>query len=243
MSTPDAILLHACCGPCSITSVLRLVDMGFAPTLYFYNPNIHPLTEYLRRREGLLAVAQRLNVPVILPDQDELGLVPPGSPAPVPLGDAEGVLPAAADLLSDVSDDPAADLSAADPARWLLAVAGLGPDMNDMSRRCALCYDLRLARSARAARTLGFARFSSTLLYSRYQNHQAILESGQRHAGQGLDFVGEDFRPGWHEGIRLSKEWEIYRQPYCGCVLSEHDRYRKKIALKSEGAETGFAGS
>lgn len=196
----QAILLHACCGPCSITPVLRLQDQGLAPTLYFYNPNIHPLTEYLRRREGLLAVAQRLNVPVILPDQ---------------LHPASG------------------ELGAADPAGWLQAMAALGPDMNDMARRCPLCYDLRLARAAQAARELGFTRFSSTLLYSKYQNHQAILDAGARHAGHGLEFLGEDFRPGWNEGIRLSKEWCIYRQPYCGCVLSEHDRYRKSVALKA----------
>lgn len=200
MNTANAILLHACCGPCSITCVLRLQDLGLAPTLYFFNPNIHPLTEYLRRREGLLAVAGRLNVPVILADQ--------GEPAPDELG-------------------------AADPSGWLQAMAVLGPDLSDMARRCPLCYDQRLARTAKTARSLGFARFSSTLLYSKYQNHQAILDAGSRHAGQGLDFLGEDFRPGWDEGIRLSKEWEIYRQPYCGCVLSEHDRYRKKIALKA----------
>lgn len=196
----QAILLHACCGPCSITPVLCLQDQGLAPTLYFYNPNIHPLTEYLRRREGLLAVAQRLNVPVILPDQ----LHPASS-----------------------------ELGAADPAGWLQAMAALGPDMNDMARRCPLCYDLRLARAAQAARELGFTRFSSTLLYSKYQNHQAILDAGARHAGHGLAFLGEDFRPGWNEGIRLSKEWGIYRQPYCGCVLSEHDRYRRSVALKA----------
>jgi len=196
----QAILLHACCGPCSITPVLRLQDQGLAPTLYFYNPNIHPLTEYLRRREGLIAVAQRLNVPAILPDQ----LHPASS-----------------------------ELGAADPAGWLQAMAALGSDMNDMARRCPLCYDLRLARAALAARELGFTRFSSTLLYSKYQNHQAILDAGARHAGHGLEFVGEDFRPGWNEGIRLSKEWGIYRQPYCGCVLSEHDRYRKSVALKA----------
>lgn len=191
-----AILLHACCGPCSITPILRLQDLGLAPTLYFFNPNIHPLTEYLRRREGVLAVAERLRVPVILPDQD----------------------------------DPAH----AAPDAWLLAVAGLGPQgMADMALRCPVCYGLRLARAAQAARELGFPRFSSTLLYSKYQNHQAILDAGNRQAGQGLCFLGEDFRPGWNEGIRLSKEWGIYRQPYCGCLLSEHDRYRKSIAQKA----------
>ncbi len=198
MNTPppdNAILLHACCGPCSITPVLRLQDMGLVPTLYFYNPNIHPLPEYLRRREGLLAVAQRLGVEVILPDQH--------NPA-----DAE-------------------------PDVWLAAVAGLGAGMSDMARRCPLCYDLRLERAAAYAREAGFTRFSSTLLYSKYQNHQAILDAGLRHAGPDLLFLGEDFRPGWDEGIRLSKEWEIYRQPYCGCLLSAHDRYRKAVRLKA----------
>ncbi|HWR03225.1 MAG TPA: epoxyqueuosine reductase QueH [Humidesulfovibrio sp.] len=193
---PDnAILLHACCGPCSITPVLRLLDQGLLPTLYFYNPNIHPLPEYLRRREGLLAVAQRLGVDVILPDQQ----------------------------------DPAD----AEPDVWLAAVAGLGAGMADMARRCPLCYDLRLERAAACAREAGFTRFSSTLLYSKYQNHQAILDAGVRHAGPGLDFLGEDFRPSWDEGIRLSKEWEIYRQPYCGCLLSAHDRYRKAVRIKT----------
>ena len=189
----NAILLHACCGPCSITCIARLRDLGLAPTLFFYNPNIHPLSEYLRRREGLLAVADKLSVPVILPDQD--------------------------------------DESAAFPGRWLQEMAELGQGMADMARRCPRCYDIRLGRAAQTARAMGFARYSSTLLYSKYQNHQAILDAGAGHAGQGLEFLGEDFRPGWQEGIRLSKEWGVYRQQYCGCVLSEFDRYRKQIAL------------
>ena len=192
-NTNNAIFLHACCGPCSITPVLRLRDLGLSPTLYFYNPNIHPLSEYLRRREGLLAVAARLDLPVLLADQE--------------------------------------DEAAAHPGAWLLAMGALGQGMDDMSRRCPLCYDLRLARVAARARELGFPRFSSTLLYSKYQNHEAILGSGKRHAGQDLDFLGEDFRPGWNEGIRLSKEWGIYRQQYCGCLLSEHDRYRRSVKL------------
>ncbi len=190
----NAILLHACCGPCSIYCVLRLRDMGLDPTLYYYNPNIHPLSEYLRRREALLAVAQRLDVPVILPDQD-------------------------------TPDD-------AYPAPWLARVAALGDGMADMARRCPICYDIRLERAAAAARALGFTRYGTTLLYSKYQNQPAIREAGFRHAAGDLEFVDEDFRPGWQEGIRLSKEWGIYRQQYCGCVLSEFDRYHKQIPLR-----------
>ena len=54
------ILVHMCCGPCAITSVRALLEAGMGVTGLFYNPNIHPLQEYLRRREGLLAVAPPL---------------------------------------------------------------------------------------------------------------------------------------------------------------------------------------
>jgi epoxyqueuosine reductase len=187
----NAILLHACCGPCSIMSVLRLRDLGLVPTLFFYNPNIHPLSEYLRRREGLLAVAARLDAPVILADDS--------------------------------------DPCAAHARPWLEAMAALGPGMDDMKRRCPQCYSFRLAVAADTARGLGFTRFTTTLLYSRYQNRKAILDAGARQAGPGLAFLPEDFRPGLLEGVRLSKEWGIYRQQYCGCLLSEYERYKRLL--------------
>ena len=193
----NAILLHACCGPCSIMSVQRLRDLGLAPTLFFYNPNIHPLSEYLRRREGLLAVAERLDTPVLFADE----ATEPDHPG---------------------QSGPAA----AHPGPWLSAMAELGAGMDDMKQRCPKCYDLRFVTAARVARSHGFSRFTSTLLYSRYQNRKAILAAGERHSGPGLSFLPEDFRPGLLEGVRLSKEWGIYRQQYCGCLLSEYERYK-----------------
>lgn len=203
---PDTdLLLHACCGPCSITPVLALRDAGLNPTLWWYNPNIHPTTEYLRRREGLANVAARLDVPVLFAD--------------------------------------AGDPAAAFPAPWLEQVAALGARMGDMAARCPLCYALRLSAASRAAASLGFARFSTTLLYSRYQRHEDIV-SAARAACQGACLLGvgrpvafhyADFRPGWSEGVRLSKEWGIYRQQYCGCLLSEHDRYRKDLEKAVQG--------
>ena len=44
----------------------------------------------------------------------------------------------------------------------------------------------------------------------------------------GVSFHYEDFRPGWQEGIDLSLAVELYRQPYCGCVFSEEERYSKE---------------
>jgi len=96
--------------------------------------------------------------------------------------------------------------------------------------RCGVCYATRLDRAARQARRSGAQAFTSTLLYSRYQDHEAIRAAGEA-AGQahGVPFFHRDFRSGWEEGIRLSREWGLYRQPYCGCIHSEFERYRKKL--------------
>lgn len=64
------ILLHMCCGPCAIAPVRRLQDAGFEVTGFFYNPNIHPLMEYKRRRDGALEVAERLGFKVIVKDEE-----------------------------------------------------------------------------------------------------------------------------------------------------------------------------
>lgn len=45
----------------------------------------------------------------------------------------------------------------------------------------------------------------------------------------GIDFYYEDFRAGWQEGIDISLELGLYRQPYCGCIFSEEERFSKEI--------------
>ena len=52
-----SMLLHACCGPCACFTTERLLTEGVTPTLFFYNPNIHPYQEYQRRWEGLQQLA------------------------------------------------------------------------------------------------------------------------------------------------------------------------------------------
>jgi hypothetical protein len=92
--------------------------------------------------------------------------------------------------------------------------------------RCRHCYELRLTRAAEIAGQEGFAAFTTTLLYSRFQNHALIAQSGRLAAEtKGVDFLYRDFREGWHEGIRVSRERGLYRQAYCGCIYSEKDRY------------------
>lgn len=103
---------------------------------------------------------------------------------------------------------------------FLAAVAG------DPSSRCAYCYQSRLKVVAEQAAAHGYQGFSTSLLYSRYQNHALIRELGQELSRlYGVEFVYEDFRAGWQEGITVSKAMGLYRQQYCGCIYSEKDRY------------------
>ena len=98
-------------------------------------------------------------------------------------------------------------------------------------KRCGYCYASRLEAAAAAAATAGqdFEAFTSSLLYSRYQRHDEIRAFGEQAARvHGVSFHYEDFRPGWQEGIRLSKEMGLYRQQYCGCIYSENERYQPR---------------
>lgn len=96
--------------------------------------------------------------------------------------------------------------------------------------RCPVCYRLRLRATAKAAAENGFDAFSTTLLYSIYQNHELICEiAGQAAAELGVDFYYRDFRPLWREGVELSRNTNMYRQPYCGCIYSEKERYYKPL--------------
>ncbi|MEF2145417.1 MAG: epoxyqueuosine reductase QueH [Desulfovibrionaceae bacterium] len=64
------VLLHICCGPCAITCVESLRDEGFEVTGLFLNPNIHPLSEYLRRRDGALETADKMGFKLIVRDEE-----------------------------------------------------------------------------------------------------------------------------------------------------------------------------
>ncbi|MDD2212344.1 MAG: epoxyqueuosine reductase QueH [Clostridia bacterium] len=63
------ILLHVCCGPCSIYPVETLRQAGHEIRGYFYNPNIHPYTEFTKRLETFTNYAQKIELPVILDEQ------------------------------------------------------------------------------------------------------------------------------------------------------------------------------
>lgn len=92
--------------------------------------------------------------------------------------------------------------------------------------RCGYCIGLRLSRCAEYAAKKGYDAFTTTLLESKYQPHDHIRSVGFELAiKHGIEFYYEDFRSGWKESIRLSKELELYRQQYCGCIFSEYERF------------------
>jgi len=121
---------------------------------------------------------------------------------------------------------------------FLEAVVSLGHE------RCTQCYRIRLDRAAATAVAGGYDAFTTTLLYSRYQRHDQIREVAEEMSrGHGIPFHYKDFREGWQLGVKRSRNMGLYRQPYCGCVYSEKERfYRpsrpvKKADLKSSAGK------
>jgi predicted adenine nucleotide alpha hydrolase (AANH) superfamily ATPase len=184
------ILLHMCCGPCGISPLRELLKEGHDVTGWFYNPNIHPLAEYLRRREGAMRVAAAHDgIAILFPPETEKEY---------------------------------------DVTAWCREA--LAFDAAPDASRCAYCRESRFDRAAKEAKKQGFDAFTSSLLYSRRQNHEDMKEAGEKAAAQyGAAFLYRDFRPLWQEGINASKELGIYRQQYCGCVFSEEDRYKREL--------------
>ncbi len=96
------------------------------------------------------------------------------------------------------------------------------------SNRCSYCYHDRLRTTALMAKHGKFDYFSTTLLYSKFQQHEKIQSIGEAVGRSlGIPFYYHDFRTGWSEGVETSKQLGLYRQQYCGCIYSEKERYFK----------------
>ncbi len=97
------------------------------------------------------------------------------------------------------------------------------------SDRCNYCYHDRLQSTALLAKRGKFDYFSSTLLYSKHQQHDLIRSMGEAIGKSvGVPFRYQDYREGWKEGIDCSKQMGLYRQHYCGCIYSEKERFFKE---------------
>jgi predicted adenine nucleotide alpha hydrolase (AANH) superfamily ATPase len=103
-------------------------------------------------------------------------------------------------------------------------------DALESPKRCSLCWQLRLLKTATTVRKMNFDTFTTTLLVSPYQDQKLLQSIGERAAREeGLSFHFEDFRPGFREAHEKAKKQDIYCQKYCGCEYSENERVNKKV--------------
>ncbi len=109
-------------------------------------------------------------------------------------------------------------------AEFLRQVAG----REARGERCRVCYRMRLQAAAACASQLGVPAFTTTLLVSPYQDQSLIREAGEEAAAEyGVHFHFENFRRGWSIRSQRVREYDLYRQQYCGCIYSEFERYTK----------------
>ena len=172
------LLLHTCCAPCSVYCIDTLRKEGIEPTVYWFNPNIHPYMEYRARRDCLKEYTKSIDVNAIF--EENYGL-----------------------------DDFCKNV------------------VNNLQTRCKeYCYPVRLEQTAKYAKENGYTHFSTTLLVSPYQNHEALIEVAERMAKKyDIEFLYRDFRVGFREGQAKARELGLYMQKYCGCIFSEESRY------------------
>lgn len=96
-------------------------------------------------------------------------------------------------------------------------------DVPEGGERCFRCYRLRLSRAAELAREKGFDYFCTTLSISPLKNSQKINEIGyELEKEYGVAWLPSDFkkREGYKRSIELSREYNLYRQNFCGCIYS-----------------------
>ncbi|MDI6801865.1 MAG: epoxyqueuosine reductase QueH [Thermodesulfovibrionales bacterium] len=171
------LLMHICCAPCSLYPLTVVKERGIDVSGLWFNPNIHPFTEYKNRFDSVKKLESMwdLNMEHI----DEYGLK---------------------EFLRNI----------------------VGRENN----RCEYCYTVRLEETAKKAKDTNADAFTTSLLVSPYQKFDMIVDIGKMlEQKYSVEFFMEDFRKGFSEGRKMSREMELYRQKYCGCIYSEMERY------------------
>lgn len=112
-------------------------------------------------------------------------------------------------------------------------------DLREGGERCYKCYTIRLEETAKHAKENNYDYFASVLTISPLKNAQWINEIGKvLEKKYSINYFYNDFKKKgrYQESIKLSKEYDLYRQDYCGCIFSkiEMDNHRKE-KLKKEG--------
>ena len=101
----------------------------------------------------------------------------------------------------------------------------------ERGKRCYKCYELRMRKTAEYAQKHGYEYFTTTLSISPLKDADWINEIGVRlEIEYGVKHLTSDFKKkgGYLESIKLSKEYDLYRQDYCGCGFSKRDREKEE---------------
>lgn len=176
------LLLHSCCAPCS-SYVLEYLCKWFEITVYYYNPNIYPYDEYIKRKNEQIRLIKAFNL------------------------EGKQINIADADYDSDTFIKISKGLEA----------------QPEGSTRCHKCYEFRLKKAAEFAKSHDYDFFATTLTVSPYKNAQIINEIGAKIEAQfNIKYLYSDFKKksGYLRSIELSKQYDLYRQNYCGCIFS-----------------------
>ena len=119
------------------------------------------------------------------------------------------------------------EISDFDQDRFFQAVEGL-EDEPEGGERCAVCFELRLREAAREAKKLSADYFATTLTISPKKDADVLNAIGERVAQEeGVSYLCSDFkkRDGYRRSVELSKEYDLYRQDYCGCIFSKGESH------------------
>lgn len=176
------LLLHSCCGPCS-SYVLNMLKDYFKITIFYYNPNIYPHDEFIKRYNVQQEIIKKMNLDIDIVMIDE------------------------------------------DYSVYLNAVKEYS-HLKEGSMRCYKCYEFRLKLLSEYASFNNFDYYSTVMSVSPYKNSKWINELGLLYQDKSI-FLYSNFKKenGYKESIRLSNEYELYRQDWCGCEFSlkEHE--------------------
>ncbi len=178
------LLIHGCCAPCS-SYCLEYLSEFFDITMFYYNPNISPKSEYEFRSSELKRLTECMT-------------------------------------LKRFVDFRAGEY---DAYRFYEAVRGLENEPEG-GARCEKCFELRLDETALLAKKEKFDYFTTTLTISPLKSAEKLNNIGEALAKKyDVKFLNSDFkkRGGYQRSIELSRQYELYRQNYCGCEFSRRD--------------------
>ena len=191
LEMPKKVFLHSCCAPCS-SYCMEYLRPHFDVTVFYYNPNIMHEDEYRKRVDEQKRLIDAYNQL----EQTEEGMWLRK------ISFTEGIY---------------------DVENYLAVIKGF-EDAPEGGNRCGRCFELRLRETARVAKEMGMDYFTTTLTISPLKNAQLLNEIGNRIGEEmGIAFLPSDFKKnnGYLRSIELSKEYDLYRQDYCGCEFSK----------------------